>query len=236
MKKAAGIILFNDKNEVLIEHPTNHDPNFWSFPKGLIDENETPSQAAVRELYEETSLNLYDISYEVIEELPWIKFKNNRKTLKLFVIKTDEKLDDFQFKCPSLVTKNRKGEALENPFPEVDDYKWVSLEEAYPLLHEAQQRALRFMDHLKSPRGTFSDKKRIGDVVYDSFGNVLKVTDHSLEDEYKIFISPIESNHIKYDEGIWAYSDQVMSKREYREVNINNILGVKISFLKMLFI
>lgn len=25
------IILFNDKDEILVEHPTNHSPNFWSM-------------------------------------------------------------------------------------------------------------------------------------------------------------------------------------------------------------
>jgi len=142
MKKAAGIILFNSEDKVLIEHPTNHDPNFWSFPKGMVDEGETYFEAAVRETYEETFLDLNKIDYRVLKELPEILFKNKRKRLKLFVLKVNKTLYDFPFKCTSMVEKNRDGSLRENPFPEVDDYKWATLEEAYPLLHESQQRAV----------------------------------------------------------------------------------------------
>jgi 8-oxo-dGTP pyrophosphatase MutT (NUDIX family) len=142
MKKASGFIIFNKDGKVLIEHPTNHDPNFWSFPKGMIDEGETPFESAVRELYEETSLNLNDIEYKIIKELPWINFKNKRKSLKLYVIETAESLYDFPFKCISMVDKKRNGEKLENPFPEVDDYKLIELRKAYEFLHESQKRAV----------------------------------------------------------------------------------------------
>ena len=141
-RKSAGIILFNGDDKVLIEHPTNHDPNFWSFPKGMVDENETYFEAALRECLEETSLDLSKIDYKIITELPDITFKNKRKVLKLFVLKTNENLYDFPFKCESMVTKNRDGSLRDYIFPEVDDFKWVSLEEAYPLLHESQQRAV----------------------------------------------------------------------------------------------
>ena len=45
--------LYLIKNEVAIVNQ-NHDS--WSLPKGHIDEGETPIDAAIREIYEETGI------------------------------------------------------------------------------------------------------------------------------------------------------------------------------------
>ena len=143
MRRAAGIILFNRDGKVLVEHPTNHDPNFWSFPKGMVDpEDASDFDAAKRECLEETDLDLDTIDYTVVRELPDITFKNKKKVLKLFVLRTNESLYDYPFNCPSMVTLWRKGVPREHPFPEVDDYKWVTIEEAYKLVHESQKVAI----------------------------------------------------------------------------------------------
>ena len=61
MKKSAGIIIVLNKDKVLLCHPSNS-PWFgtYSFPKGGIDEGETIKQAALRELFEETSVKIND--------------------------------------------------------------------------------------------------------------------------------------------------------------------------------
>ena len=141
MIKATGLFIFNKENKFLVEHPTNHDPNFWSIPKGIVESDEDPFDGAKRETYEETNLDIDTIKYSLISELPTIIFKNKRKSLKCFVIKTNEFLYDYPFKCESMVTQMR-GKILNNPFPEVDDFKWVTIEEGYDLLHESQKRAI----------------------------------------------------------------------------------------------
>ena len=45
-----GIFLFNNRDELLIVHPTFHPDKIWSIPKGMKMYNEAPLQAAVREL------------------------------------------------------------------------------------------------------------------------------------------------------------------------------------------
>lgn len=49
-----GVIL-NNKNEVLLIHRTDHD--IWEIPGGGWEENETPWDAVVREVKEETGLD-----------------------------------------------------------------------------------------------------------------------------------------------------------------------------------
>lgn len=50
--EAAGGLVFNDKNELLVFFRRGS----WDLPKGKIDPGETPEQAAVREVQEETGL------------------------------------------------------------------------------------------------------------------------------------------------------------------------------------
>ena len=49
----AGGVVINDNNDVVVVNQ-NHDS--WSLPKGHIDEGETPIDAAIREIYEETGI------------------------------------------------------------------------------------------------------------------------------------------------------------------------------------
>ena len=57
MKQSAGVIIILNKEKILICHPSNAKwMASYSFPKGGIDEGETIKQAAIRELFEETSV------------------------------------------------------------------------------------------------------------------------------------------------------------------------------------
>ena len=69
MKKSAGIVIIKDK-KILLCHPTNSSWNgTFSFPKGQLDKNETPKEAAIRETFEEVGIKFDDITSkeEVIE-------------------------------------------------------------------------------------------------------------------------------------------------------------------------
>ena len=52
----AGGCIFNEKGEVLLQKRT--DSNKWGFPGGAIELGETPQMAAVREVKEETGLDV----------------------------------------------------------------------------------------------------------------------------------------------------------------------------------
>ena len=65
-KKSAGILLYRTKNkivEVLLVHPggpfwIKKDAGAWTIPKGELNENEEPFDAAIREMKEETGIIL----------------------------------------------------------------------------------------------------------------------------------------------------------------------------------
>ena len=136
MKITCGIYLFNNRNELLICHPTNHKWTLWTIPKGRIDEGETDYfDVAKRELYEETNINLDDFKYEITNITPFeiVRYKSSNKYLKSFLVKTSHNFDSHDIKCDSMVIWDGKP-----VFPEVDSFKWVTIEEARKLLHESQ--------------------------------------------------------------------------------------------------
>jgi len=59
MNEYSGIIL-KSKGKILLckRSPDASRPNEWSVPSGKIEDNETPIQAAYREFYEETDIDL----------------------------------------------------------------------------------------------------------------------------------------------------------------------------------
>lgn len=130
---AAGIFLVRTNGTVLICHPTNHKPDFFSIPKGKIEDGESPAEAAIRETFEETNIDLAGCTMVALE---MVNYQSKKKALHPFIVFEHENRllnwDCFDLKCNSFVPEDKGG------FPEMDGYKWVTLDEAIPLLHETQ--------------------------------------------------------------------------------------------------
>jgi len=78
MEKSAGIIIILNNNKLLLSHPTNARwSNTYSFPKGHIEENESQIEAAIRELKEETSIEITED--RIIDKEPIVVQYNDRK-------------------------------------------------------------------------------------------------------------------------------------------------------------
>lgn len=59
MDRSAGIIIILNNNKLLLSHPTNARwRKTYGFPKGGIEKGESKIQAAIRELKEETSIEI----------------------------------------------------------------------------------------------------------------------------------------------------------------------------------
>lgn len=141
---AAGIFLVNKENQVLICHPTNHPANVWSIPKGKIEKNEEAVDAAIRETYEETNVDLSKA--ESFIPLETQTYSHKKKSIKAFLVLESKNpkvdFDSFEFKCNSNVPKER------GDFPEMDDYVWVDIEIARDLLHPTQVASLDKIEEL----------------------------------------------------------------------------------------
>lgn len=67
-RPCAGAVVFNKDGKVLLGARKDTSTDSWQFPQGGIDKNETPAQAAKRELFEEMNISSVELVY--IDEEP----------------------------------------------------------------------------------------------------------------------------------------------------------------------
>jgi predicted NUDIX family NTP pyrophosphohydrolase len=132
VKRSAGLLLYHFKNnlpEILLVHPggpfwAKKEAGAWSIPKGEIEENEDPLQAALRETKEETG-----ISIELKDPVPLTPLKQKSgKIIFAWAMQSDIELREiksnlFEMEWP-------KGSRKIQSFAEVDKAAWFTLEEA----------------------------------------------------------------------------------------------------------
>src|SRR5690554_407736 len=74
-----GIILCNGDNQVLWAQRAQHDS--WQFPQGGIKSNETPEQAAYRELMEEVGLSPGHVQL-LATSRGWLRYRLPKRYLR----------------------------------------------------------------------------------------------------------------------------------------------------------
>lgn len=113
----------------LICHPTRTRWNNWSIPKGVMEKGEEVYQVCVRELDEETGIDVSKINVVALHRLPSRKYLKQEKSLESFLLITDTDFTKHKFTCNLVEGKD---------FPENDKWKWVTLEEAAGVIHQSQ--------------------------------------------------------------------------------------------------
>lgn len=141
MPVSAGILVYKKiKGEFhfLLAHPggpfyKNKDIGAWGIPKGLVEKDEQPLEAAKREFFEETSLVLP--GNELIE-LPVVKYKNG-KLLHSWAIEVDD-LDLTNFKSNTFEAKWSTKSTELKTFDEIDQLVFFELTIAKEKIHPVQ--------------------------------------------------------------------------------------------------
>ncbi len=116
--RAAGGVIVRD-GKVAVVHRPRHDD--WSLPKGKLDEGESWEEAAVREVEEETGMRA-----RITGELDSAYYKDSKGRDKRVRWYRMDVVDEGSFE----------------PNDEVDELRWVPLEEAQRLLSYNHDRAL----------------------------------------------------------------------------------------------
>lgn len=117
----------------LVCHPTRSRWNNWSIPKGVMEPGESIYEVCIRELKEETGIDISKIEVTSQHPLPSRKYKKQQKSLESFLVITDTDFSNHKFVSNLVDGKD---------FPENDKWKWISLQEAVGIIHESQAENL----------------------------------------------------------------------------------------------
>ncbi len=71
MRQGVGIIVLNKNNDVFVAKRKDNPIDKWQMPQGGIDFNETPFEAMIRELAEETSIKNIKVLKEIEKSLEY---------------------------------------------------------------------------------------------------------------------------------------------------------------------
>lgn len=136
MKYSAGILVARKKKvvEFLLVHLggpfwENRDHGAWSFPKGLIENDEKPIETAMREWKEETGLPLPKGSYNLLPILV-----SSQKNVSVFLVQDD--VDTSSFQSNMFTMEWPKGSNKMQEFPEADRIEWFSVDDAAVKIHK----------------------------------------------------------------------------------------------------
>lgn len=144
-RDCAGIVVFNKLGQVFVgqRKPIKGDKlsHAWQFPQGGIDEGEEPIDAALRELYEETSMRsisiltaapnwiTYDLPQELLGKALKGRYRGQRQKWFAALFEGDEEEID--------VLNPADGD---HP-AEFTDWKWVDLQTVPDLIVPFKQKA-----------------------------------------------------------------------------------------------
>lgn len=144
-------LIFVKNEKILLCHVTGK--NFWDLPKGIMDDNEKPIDTVLREVYEETGMDLYN-EKEKLVDLGLFDYKKE-KQLHLFLYESNQLPNINTLECKSYF-KNENGENLK----EVDAFSYVSYKDAIYAVNFKLAKILKSILKLENKESINIEKKR----------------------------------------------------------------------------
>lgn len=138
LERSAGVIPYRVGGDLSLAYLVLHSATVrnprakWEFPKGGIEGEETPREAAAREFFEETSLSEWTFREGFEQSLSYTYIRRGRKVLKTVTYYIVEVRNDASLA--------RSFEHVEDPFGHW--YHWGSFEQINRLLYHAKIRQL----------------------------------------------------------------------------------------------
>ena len=125
-RMASGVLLFNKQKQILILKPTYKD--MWEVPGGIIESNESPRQAAIREIKEELGLDISFMQFLCVD----------------YQTERGEKNECLQFMFYGGILSDDQINTIVTQSSEVQDLKFVDKNEALTMLGGSKPKRLPF--------------------------------------------------------------------------------------------
>jgi 8-oxo-dGTP pyrophosphatase MutT (NUDIX family) len=133
IRNIIGIIAF-DGERFLLLHRSLHWRG-WEYPKGGIEDKETPEQALGRELLEETSIKKFELISKINDVKFFDKVRNVEGKMQNYLVRVSSN---------SVVKLNNDHVLDDKKVIEHDDFKWCFPEEAVKkLTHNDMKKTMR---------------------------------------------------------------------------------------------
>ena len=138
IEQSAGVIPYRVGGDRTLSYLVLHSATVrnprakWEFPKGGIEAEETPREAAAREFLEETNLATWAFRDGFEQSLSYTYIRRGRKVLKTVTYYIAEVLDDTSLACSF--------EHVEDSFGHW--YHWGTIDQINRLLYHAKIRQL----------------------------------------------------------------------------------------------
>ncbi|MDR6536480.1 NUDIX hydrolase [Variovorax soli] len=136
-----GVLIFNEQGQLLLAHATGQ--KHWDIPKGGAEEGESAREAAIREVREETGIELAADSLQELGRWPYL----SRKDLHLFRVDLlTRDCDIAACRCTSFFPHRKSGAMI----PEVDRFRWVDVAEIPALAAKSMTALLQSLPGFES--------------------------------------------------------------------------------------
>jgi len=132
-RMGVGALILNEKNEILIVKPSYKD--HWSIAGGVVDENESPKEACIREVKEEMGINLKEVRFLCVD----------------YTSDVDEKGESLQFIFFGGKFDEKETDKIKLDGKEISGHRFLKIDDALPLLSEKlRMRLPKCLDALKN--------------------------------------------------------------------------------------
>jgi 8-oxo-dGTP diphosphatase len=123
-RMGAGMLFFNEKEELLIVKPVYKD--HWTLVGGVVDENESPLQACIREVKEEIGIELQNAKFLCVD----------------YVATREEKDENLQFIFYGGILNKNQISNIKLADGEIGEFRFAKVEETKSLLSEKFRKRL----------------------------------------------------------------------------------------------
>jgi predicted NUDIX family NTP pyrophosphohydrolase len=151
MKKSCGILLYRQVThadgksewEYLLVHPGGQHNKYsaWGIPKGKKEEGETDIECAIREFQEETNFKVKNKTKLI--DLGELRNPNSGKVIHIYA--GNQTVDETKIKS-NYCDFFWQGQWIQ--VPEIDDAKWVNIEEAEKICSVFQIQFVKILNNI----------------------------------------------------------------------------------------